>query len=130
MAQQTSTKTHGLSAVDYFQAKLSYDMSPYGLKHLLDENTNHNLHIVDVRSPENYAEGHLPTAVNIPLKDLPGKMASLPKDKTIVTYCGSITCQLAPKAALELAQKGFKVMELHGGIKEWQSYGFPVEQKP
>lgn len=128
MPEQTTTKTHGLSAVDYFTAKLSYDMSPYGLKGLLDQKTN-NLKIIDVRSPEQYAEGHIPTAINIPLKELLGKLSSLPKNKTLVTYCGSITCQLAPKAALELAQKGFKVLELHGGIKEWANFGFPVEKK-
>lgn len=129
MAQQTSTKTpHGLSAVDYFRAKLSFEMSPYGLKHLLDDKTNDTLHVIDVRMPEDYAQGHIPGAVNIPLPEIIGKLSSIPKDKTIVTYCGSITCQMAPKAALELAQKGYKVMDLHGGLKEWQSYGFPVEK--
>lgn len=129
MAQQASTKTpHGLSAVDYFRAKLSYEMSPYGLKHLLDDKTNDTLHVIDVRMPDAYAEGHIPGAVNIPLPEIIGKLSAIPKDKTIVTYCGSITCQMAPKAALELAQKGYKVMDLHGGLKEWQSYGFPVEK--
>lgn len=131
MSQHIATKDQGksliLSSVEYYRAKLSYEMGPYSLKALLDDKTNDTLHIVDVRSPEAYAEGHIPTAVNIPLQELPGKMSQLPKDKTIVTYCGSITCQMAPKAALELAQKGFKVVELHGGLKEWHAYGYPVE---
>jgi rhodanese-related sulfurtransferase len=127
MTQNVATKTPQLSAVEYFKAKLSYEMSPYGLKHLLDEKTK-DYTLVDVRSAEEFKKAHIPTALNIPLKELTNKLSSLPKDKTIVTYCGSITCQLAPTAALELAQKGFKVMDLHGGIKEWQGYGFPVEQ--
>ncbi|MDD5304615.1 MAG: rhodanese-like domain-containing protein [Elusimicrobia bacterium] len=127
MANIFATKTQEQSAVDYFKSKLRYDMSPYGLKALLDEKAS-GYRIVDVRSPEDFDEGHIPTALNIPLEDLPGMLSSLPKDKIIVTYCGSITCQLAPKAALELAQKGFKVMELHGGLKEWTSFGYPVEK--
>ena len=123
----TSTKTNGLSAAEYFKAKLSYDMSPYGLKQLLDQKSQ-DYRIIDVRSAEDFKQGHLPTAINLPLQELPGKLSSLPKDKTLVTYCGSITCQMAPKAALELAQKGFKVMELHGGIQEWKNYGYPVEK--
>jgi len=131
MSQHIATKDQGksliLSSVEYFRAKLSYELGPYSLKALLDDKTNDTLYVVDVRSPAAYAEGHIPGAVNLPLQDLPGKMASLPRDKTIVTYCGSITCQMAPKAALELAQKGFKVVQLDGGLKEWHSYGYPVK---
>lgn len=120
-------KTHEPSAADYFIAKLKYEMSPYGLKGLLDEGST-DYQIIDVRSSDQYDEGHIPGALNIPLVDLPKMLSKIPKDKTIVTYCGSITCQLAPKAALELAQKGFKVMDLHGGLKEWTNYGYPVEK--
>lgn len=120
-------KTQGPSAVDYFKSKLLYEMSPYGLKALLDEKAS-GYQIIDVRSSEAFDAGHLPTALNIPLVDLPGMLSEIPKNKTIITYCGSITCQLAPKAALELAEKGFKVMELHGGIKEWTDFGYPVEK--
>ena len=56
-------------------------------------------------------------------------MSTLPKDKTLVTYCANLTCALAPKAALVLAEKGFKVMELMGGIATWTETGFPVEKK-
>lgn len=126
MPQNVSTKNHQLSAVDYFKAKLDYDIGPFTLKELIDKKDG-GYKLIDVRSTEQYAEGHIPTALNFPLAELPAKLSSLPKDKMIVTYCGSITCQLAPRAALELAQKGFKVKELHGGIKEWREYGYPVE---
>lgn len=127
MTQHAPTKTQVMPAAEYFKAKLAYEMSPYGLHEILDRKSD-DYQIVDVRSPSEFALGHVPTAINIPLADLPAKLSSLPKNKTIVTSCGSITCQLAPRAALELAQKGFKVMELHGGFREWTSYGFPVEK--
>lgn len=103
-------------------------MTPHSLKARLEKGSK-DYYIIDVRSPESYAQSHLPTSINIPLAELAGKLATLPKDKTIVAYCGNINCGLAPKAALELAQKGFKVMELFGGIATWQEYGFPIEKK-
>ncbi|MDE2143975.1 MAG: rhodanese-like domain-containing protein [Elusimicrobia bacterium] len=121
-------KTLEITNVQYFQAKLAFEMTPWSLKALL-EKTPEQITLLDVRSPEMYALAHLPTAINIPLVDLVSKMNTLPKNKTVVTYCGSLTCALAPKAALELAQKGFQVRELIGGIATWQENGFPVEKK-
>jgi rhodanese-related sulfurtransferase len=123
---QTENK-NGASAADYFKAKLSYEMSPYNLNEAIEQKSQ-AYYIIDCRKPEQFAQGHLPTAINIPLHDLPGKLASIPKDKKIVTYCGSLTCQLAPTAALRLAEKGYTVQELHGGIKTWEEYGFKTEK--
>lgn len=123
----SQTITPAISAADYFQAKLNYEMTPYGLNAHLQKGSK-DIFVLDVRSPEDYAKGRIPGAPNIPLAELPSKMATLPKDKTVVTYCGNITCSLAPKAALKLAQAGFKVMELFGGFATWQEKGFPVEK--
>lgn len=117
-----------LTAVQYFSAKLSFEMTPWALKALLEKNAD-SICLLDVRTPEMYATAHLPTAINIPLVDLVSKLNTLPKNKTIVTYCSNLTCALAPKAALELAQKGFVVKELVGGIATWQDHGFPVQKK-
>lgn len=130
------TKAPVITAADYFAAKLAYEMTPWTLKGLIVDGkaTSCGLQpsavcVLDVRSPDAYRQGHVPGAISIPLAELSGKIVSLPKNKTIVTYCANITCALAPKAALELAQKGFKVMELYGGIATWQEYGFPIEKK-
>jgi rhodanese-related sulfurtransferase len=117
-----------LTAVQYFQAKLNFEMTPWALKSILEKNHD-SVVVLDVRSPEMFAAGHLPHAINMPLADVVSNLKTLPKDKTIITYCGSLTCALAPKAALELAQKGFIVSELVGGIDVWQKSGFPVEKK-
>jgi rhodanese-related sulfurtransferase len=115
------------TAADYFRNKLAYEMSPYTLNAHIEKDSP-AYYVVDVRSKEEFAEGHLPRANSVPLADLPKRLASLPKDKMIITYCGSLTCQLAPTAALQLAEKGYKVMELHGGFKEWKEGGYPVEK--
>jgi len=125
---QTLEQTLAISAVEYFKAKLAYEMTPYALNSLLTKKAADIL-VLDVRSTEDFAFGHLPTALNIPLADLAGKLSTLPKDKTIVTYCGNFTCALAPKAALALAEKGFRVMQLAGGFATWTEKGFPTEKK-
>ena len=116
-----------ISAADYFAAKLAYEMTPYSLNAALEKKLP-GLFVLDVRSAEDFAKGHIPTATNIPLLDLPAKLGTLPKDKTIITYCGNITCALAPKAALVLAEKGFTVKELFGGFATYQEKGFPVQK--
>ncbi|PIR15749.1 MAG: rhodanese [Elusimicrobia bacterium CG11_big_fil_rev_8_21_14_0_20_64_6] len=129
MTQTIEMTPLALSAVEYFKAKLAYEMTPYALKGLLIDKKAPDLLVLDVRSTESFNAGHVPGALNIPLMDLAGKLATLPKDKTIVTYCSTITCGLAPKAALVLAEKGFKVMEMYGGFATWTEHGFPVEKK-
>ena len=133
----TATKSKpAISAADYFAAKLAYEMTPFSLKGLLVDKKDTScglkpadVYVLDVRSSEDFAKGRIPGAVNVPLADLPGKLSSLPKNKTIVTYCGNLTCALAPKAAYKLAEAGFEnVMELFGGIQTWQDKGFPIEK--
>jgi rhodanese-related sulfurtransferase len=121
-------KTNELTAVQYFQAKLAFEMTPWSLKALL-EKTPESICLLDVRTPEMYATAHIPTAINIPLPELVAKLGKLPKNKVIVAYCSNLTCALAPKAALELAEKGSKVQELLGGIETWMEKGFPVDKK-
>jgi rhodanese-related sulfurtransferase len=122
----TSTPSQLITGpVEYFRAKLEYETTPYALMALLESGPN-NVCLLDVREQKAYAEGHIPGARSIPLESLVTALSSLPKDKTIVTYCGDIACALSPKAALELAQKGFRVQHLLGGIAEWAKKGYPV----
>ncbi|MBI4424880.1 MAG: rhodanese-like domain-containing protein [Elusimicrobia bacterium] len=115
-------QTH-ITAVDFFAAKLSFEATPYGLKNA--ENKDQYF-LLDVRNAEAFAQERIPGATNIPLADLVEKLGSLPKDKTIVTYCWHHDCAAAPKAALELAQRGYKVQDLCGGIKAWKEAGYEV----
>ena len=111
-------------AAAYFSAKLAYETTPHQLKRDWDEG---KVAILDVRDPQSYAAEHIAGAKNVPLTELDKHIATLPKNKTLVTYCWNITCAMAPKAALTLAQKGFNVQELSGGIADWKSKSFPTE---
>ena len=83
-----------------------------------------DVQLVDVRTPEEYAEGHIGGAVNIDVNA--GGFASkaletLTKEQPVAVYC-----RRSAKAAGILARKGFDVINLDGGIHAWTSAGKPV----
>ena len=111
----------------YFEAKLQAEWGPHEVRRRREAGAD--VVILDVRDGASYAEEHIPGALNIPLAELAARAKELPKNKDIVAYCWDTHCALAPKAALWLAQKGFKVHELAGGIDAWKDYDMPVESR-
>lgn len=83
--------------------------------------------VVDVRPREEYAAGHLPGALNIPLAELEGRLKQLPKSKEVVAYCRGPYCLLAFEAVEKLRGKGLKARRLEDGFPEWKAGGLPVE---
>ena len=84
--------------------------------------------VLDVRPEDEFAVGHLPQAVNIPLRDLPRRLRDLPKNRDVVAYCRGPYCVLAFEAAALLRKHGFKVRRLQDGYPEWKAAGLPVVQ--
>ena len=83
-------------------------------------------YVLDVRSPEEYASGHVPGAVNIPYDQIAARMAEVPKDKDVVLYCKS--GRRAGIAAEVLAGQGYtRLQHLEGDIVAWVEKGRPVE---
>lgn len=82
--------------------------------------------IIDVRPPEEYAAGHIPGAVNIPLKLLPQHLAELPRRKEVVAYCRGPYCMLAVEAVKRLRKHGYRARRLEDGFPEWKAEGRPV----
>ena len=112
-------------AKEYFEAKISFTTGPVELERMMKQ--GENLNIVDVRAAEDYAEGHIPGAVNLP-KDKWQTLEGLRKDKTNVLYCYSQVCHLAATAAVEFASKGYPVMELEGGFRAWKENDMEIEK--
>lgn len=112
-------------AKEYFEAKLSFTTGPAELKSMIER--GEDINIVDVRRPEDYAEGHIPGAVNLP-KEKWDTLAGLDKDKVNVVYCYSETCHLAATGAVDFADHGYRVMELEGGFDTWKSFHYTVEK--
>ena len=102
---------------------MAFTTGPVELERMMKEGT---VNVVDVRAAEDFANGHIPGAVNLP-KERWASLQGLSKDRTNVVYCYSIVCHLAAAAAVEFAARGFSVMELDGGWRWWKEDGFRVE---
>ncbi|MBI3802924.1 MAG: rhodanese-like domain-containing protein [Nitrospirae bacterium] len=111
-------------AKEYFAAKMTFTTGPIELERAIRAN---EVNVVDVRAADDYAEGHLPGAVNLP-KDRWQTLEGLRKDKTNVLYCYSQVCHLAAAAAVEFADKGFPVMEMEGGFRAWKEHELDIEK--
>ena len=83
--------------------------------------------LLDARSRESYAAGHLPGAVSLPHAEIDeDALAALP-DELIVTYCWGPGCNGATRAAARVAGLGREVKEMIGGYEYWVREGHPVE---
>jgi len=95
-----------------------YDITVDELKARIDDESDGNFIIVDIRDDASYDEAHIPGAINIPLNELGYRVFSLDKTKDIIVYCfvgvtSKVACQI-------LVNAGFKdVYNMVGGIKAW-----------
>ena len=82
--------------------------------------------VLDVRPATEYAAGHLPGAVSIPVGELRRRLAELPADREIVAYCRGPYCAFAHEAVALLREEGFAARRLEDGLPEWQAAGLAV----
>ena len=103
------------------------DLEPVPRAELLDRARQGLVTVVDVRPEEEYASGHVPGAMNLPIRNLEQKLRDLPHDQEIVAYCRGPHCVLAYDAVAQLRREGFQARRLEGGFPEWREAGMPVE---
>jgi rhodanese-related sulfurtransferase len=83
--------------------------------------------LLDVRSPDMFAAGHIAGAVNLPHRRIVERnLASYPVDTLFVVYCGGPHCNGADRAALRLARLGRVVKKMIGGVEGWKDEGFTL----
>jgi rhodanese-related sulfurtransferase len=112
--------------VQYYKAKLQYEIDPSDLNEALERGDK--IVLVDTRSREAYERSHIPGAVNIPYRTMSTTTtAHLDKAALVITYCDGIRCNGSTKGALNMVQLGFRVKELIGGIECWRFDGYPVD---
>jgi rhodanese-related sulfurtransferase/predicted transcriptional regulator len=83
--------------------------------------------LLDVRPEVEYAAGHVPGALSMPVAELKRRLKELPKNKDIVAYCRGSFCAFAPQAARYLDKKGYRTHVLDAGLPDWEAAGLPVE---
>jgi rhodanese-related sulfurtransferase len=86
--------------------------------------------VLDVRPAEEYAAGHIPGAVSVPLAELPGRLADLPADTEIVAYCRGAYCVLSYDAVRLLTAQGRTARRLADGVLEWTLADLPLARTP
>lgn len=112
-------------AHDYFASKMAFTTGPVELDHMIEE--GRNIAIIDVRAAEDYEQGHVPKAINIPQEQWDSPKG-LRKDAVNILYCYSQTCHLAARAAEKFSTKGYPVMEMDGGFAAWKQSELKVDK--
>jgi rhodanese-related sulfurtransferase/predicted transcriptional regulator len=109
---------------DYFSARDA--LEPVSRDELVERAGRGDVVILDVRPREEFAAGHIPGALSVPLDELDAALARLRKRTHVVAYCRGPYCVLAPQAVERLRAKGFTARRLVDGMPEWRLAGLPV----
>ncbi|MFQ5706893.1 MAG: ArsR/SmtB family transcription factor [bacterium] len=84
--------------------------------------------VLDVRPAEEYAKGHIPGALSIPLSQLKKRLDEIPQNREVVAYCRGPYCVLSAEAMKILRDAGYEAVRLKEGLPEWKEAGLPVEE--
>jgi rhodanese-related sulfurtransferase len=111
-----------MDALSFFAAKLAFETD---VSDVADDPASVTL--VDARGLAAWRQGHIPGAIHLPTGMIPIRAAKLLEPgKPVVTYCWGPGCNGATRAALALAERGYEVKEMIGGIEYWIREGFPI----
>lgn len=108
----------------YFRAR--DELEPVSRTELIDRLRAGTATVLDVRPEDEFHQGHLPGALNIPLSQLERRLAELPPDREIVAYCRGTWCVLSFEAVAALRQSGYRARRLEEGFPEWKVAGLPI----
>jgi rhodanese-related sulfurtransferase len=86
--------------------------------------------LIDVRPGDEFAAGHIPGALSVPVAELAGRLRELPKRKEVVAYCRGPYCVLAVTAVELLRARGYRARRLIESIPAWRARGYPVDRRP
>jgi rhodanese-related sulfurtransferase len=101
-------------------------LEPVSREELLERSRAGVVTILDVRPEDEFALGHLPNAVNIPLRALEARLSELNLAQEIVAYCRGPYCVLSFEAVAALRAGGFRARRLVDGLPEWRAAGLPI----
>lgn len=105
------------------------DLEPILRDELLQRVKDDLVTVLDVRPAEEFAAGHVPGAINVPLSELERYLDKLGTEQEIVAYCRGPHCVLAFDAVAKAREKGMNARRLEDGFPEWKLAGMPVEQQ-
>ena len=112
-------------AQNYFQQRGT--MEPVEGDELLRRVRKGDVTVLDVRPREEYAAGHIPGALSIPVGELATRLKELPRNREIIAYCRGPYCVMAVDAVALLRKKGFTAQRMEHGIVDWRARGWRVD---
>lgn len=113
-------------ALMHFSQRLSFETDCSDVFHSQQEGQVDYV-LVDVRGEAAYAAGHVPGAINIPHRLMSAeRMAEFPRDTLFVVYCAGPHCNGVHRAAVRLANLGYAVKEMLGGVTGWLDEGLSL----
>lgn len=126
----TAVTADPADAARHFAAKLAFETDPADVA--ADRAAGRGgFVVVDARSREAYAAGHVPGALSLPHASMDAtSTAGLSREDVHVVYCWSPGCNAGDKGAAKLAALGFRVKLMIGGWEQWQSEIGTVERGP
>lgn len=101
-------------------------LAPITLDELQPQMAAGDITLIDVRPPQEFAAGHLPSAVNIPPDQLASALDRLDPTRPVVAYCRGRYCAFSYDAVAALRERGFSARRLAVGFPEWQLAGHSV----
>lgn len=110
---------------DYFHAR--DEMEAISREELVARLKAGMVTVLDVRPEDEFALGHLPGAINLPIGQLRRRVPTLPKHREIVAYCRGPYCVMSFEAVAALRAKGYRIRRLEDGFPEWKAAGLKVE---
>ena len=112
--------------IKHYQDKLDYEIDSWDLSLLIAKTSD--IKVLDCRSTEAYELEHIPTAINLPHREISTESTQAYSKETLyITYCDGIGCNASTKGALAMAKLGFRVKELMGGLDWWKRDGHATE---
>ncbi|MCO8272964.1 rhodanese-like domain-containing protein [Actinoplanes sp. TRM 88003] len=114
------------AAAAFFSARLAFQTDVADVRAALSSGRP-GFVLIDSRSDAAWAQGHIPGAVHLPTARIPARAPELLEPGVpVVTYCWGPGCNGATRAALALAEAGYPVKEMIGGVEYWIREGFPL----
>lgn len=110
---------------DYFRARDA--LAPVSKDELIEMLHDDLVTVLDVRPDDEFAVGHLPGALNIPVAELERRLDELPPDQEVIAYCRGPYCVFSVEAVSVLRSRGYQVRRLEDGFPEWKAAGLPIE---
>lgn len=117
-------------ALTHFESLLRFETDCWDVQEAITTGAK-DFVLLDVRSPDLYANGHVPGAISLPHGRIAERnLAVFAEDAIFVVYCSGPHCNGADKAAVRLASLGRPVKKMIGGIEGWQDEGFELDTDP